>query len=482
MKLVWSSTIIPEYSNGHRVDRRAAPKITNKNPYAASLGTPSPDGRCMARVQSALGDMMMTNKGLKNGNRRHTSMPHLSAAAAAASSSTFGFMDLSGYALHQRLRTAPGAEMYVTGMRARVIAAPRDAAAAESSSQGVAGDASGNGDGSWARVDGCRYDPLGNTLEARMRFGRTLMVSGSVRLLYGGGNRIGGAGVLPGETGCDMTLRLRPRAGLGFTAVPLTMPEKSPPNRLTATPTMTIRTTATFIDPEPMENDPGAAYVSVHSYNCVGAAAGLPGNSNNYHREQPSASSDRFEQFVSSGDNGGGDGNGGSDELLSGGGSSGEGAAGADIEIDLNDDEGGDDDGGGGGSAESTEFGDKHNSRWRRPLKSSLSSSSVEATPPNNLFTPAGFVSPSLHPAPNPEPRLRRIQYQTKKPTQHPLLTVAAAVNNHHQPTQDQLLVEMEDVFVKGVRSLLAKHMERSLKHILKDSLMANMGYTVSYG
>lgn len=436
----------------------------------------------MARVQSALGDMMISNKGLKNGNRRHTSVPHLSSASLT---STFGTIDLSGYALHQRLRTAPGTEMYVTGIQARVIAASRDATTAESSLQGVAGDPSGNGDSPWARVDGCRYDPLGNTLEARMRFGRTLMVSGSVRLLYGGvggGNRIGGAGVLPGETGCDMTLRLRPRAGLEFTAVPLTMPEKSPPNRLTATPTMTIRTTATFIDPEPIENDPGAAYVSVHSYNCVGAAAGLSGN-NNYHREQPSASSDRFEQFLSSGDNGGnggGDANSDSDELLSGGGSSGEGTAGADIEIDMNDDEGGGDDGGGGGT-ESTEFSDKHNSRWRRPFKSS---SSVENTPPNNLFSPAGFVSPSLHLASNPEPRLRRIQYHTKKSSQsqHPLLTVAAAVNNHHQPTQDQLLVEMEDVFVKGVRSLLAKHMERSLKHVLKDSLMANMGYTVSYG
>ncbi|KAL5238220.1 hypothetical protein ACI65C_005630 [Semiaphis heraclei] len=440
---------------GHRVDKRAAPnpKITNKNPFAAAASslTPSADGRCMARVQSALGEMMSSATSTKNGNRRHTAVPQPPS----------GFMDLSGYALHQRLRTAPGAEMYVTGMRAKVMP-PHDAATAESSPNG--GDTGGfsggaGGDRSWARVDGCRYDPLGNTLEARMRFGSTLMVSGSVRLLYGSGS---GGGV--GETGCDMTLRLRPRAGLGFTAAPLTVPEKSPPNRLTAMPTMTIRTTATFIDPEPVD-DPAAAYVSVHSYNCVGGAAGYPGN-----RERPvatAASSDRYEQFLSS-ELGGGV----SDELLL--------SAGGDTDVDVDD-----------SGAESGGSSDERSGRRpSSPAPSSSSSSASDETAPadnhsvtdNFPFVSAGFVSP---PAPSPEPRLRRIQYHNKPP-QHPLLTIAtgpAATNNpHHQQAQDQLLMEMEDVFVRGVRSLLAKHMERTLKPVLKDSLMANMGYTVSYG
>ncbi|VVC33937.1 Hypothetical protein CINCED_3A000339 [Cinara cedri] len=258
----------------HRVDKRSASKINNKHHYAAAAatsGVPSADGRCMARVQAALGDMLSAagSTGTKDGNRRHTGAPPPSAT---------GYMDLSGYALHQKLRTAPGTEMYVTGMRAKVLPSRDGATAADASS------ADAWSDRSWARVDGCRYDPLGNVLEARMRFGRALMVSGSVRLLHGGGggNRVG-TGLPGGETGCDMTLRLRPRAGLGFTAMPLTMPEKSPPNRLTATPTMTIRTTATFIDPEPAD-DPASAYVSVHSYNCVGGAAGFPGS--NY-RELP---------------------------------------------------------------------------------------------------------------------------------------------------------------------------------------------------
>lgn len=425
------------WNGSHRVEKRAAAKIANKKHYASTLAAPSADARCMARVQSALGDMMSAVS-TKNGNRRHTAAPRPS-----------GFMDLSGYALHQRLRTAPGAEMYVTGMRAKVLP-PRDAAAA-GSSVGHGGDNGAGAAGdhrSWARVDGCQYDPLGNTLEARMRFGRTLMVSGSVRLLYGGGG-----GAPPAETGCDMTLRLRPRAGLGFTAVPLTMPEKLPPNRLlaaAAAPTMTIRTTATFIDPEPAADDPTATYVSVHSYNCVGGAAGFAGN-----REQSSAAStDRFEHISSAED--------GSDELQS-----------ADFDVDADADD------------ESIEFGDWRNGRrpTLSPSKSGVASAKPAAAPVVNAYVSAGFVGPAAitttTATTGPEPRLRRIQYHGK-PSQHPVLTVTNVVD--HNQAQDQLLMEMEEVFVRGVRSLLAKHMERALQPVLKDSLMANMGYTVSYG
>ncbi|PSN43917.1 hypothetical protein C0J52_03654 [Blattella germanica] len=41
---------------------------------------------------------------------------------------------------------------------------------------------------------------------------------------------------------------------------------------------------------------------------------------------------------------------------------------------------------------------------------------------------------------------------------------------------------EMEDVFVKGIQSLLTRYMEKQLHPALKDTMMANMGYTVSYG
>lgn len=41
---------------------------------------------------------------------------------------------------------------------------------------------------------------------------------------------------------------------------------------------------------------------------------------------------------------------------------------------------------------------------------------------------------------------------------------------------------EVEDVFLRGIQSLLARYMEKQLQPALKDTLMANMGYTISYG
>lgn len=41
---------------------------------------------------------------------------------------------------------------------------------------------------------------------------------------------------------------------------------------------------------------------------------------------------------------------------------------------------------------------------------------------------------------------------------------------------------EMEDVFLRGIQSLLTRYMEKQLQPALKDTLMANMGYTISYG
>ncbi|XP_069692169.1 uncharacterized protein [Periplaneta americana] len=41
---------------------------------------------------------------------------------------------------------------------------------------------------------------------------------------------------------------------------------------------------------------------------------------------------------------------------------------------------------------------------------------------------------------------------------------------------------EMEDVFVRGIQSLLTRYFEKQLQPALKDTVMANMGYTISYG
>lgn len=46
----------------------------------------------------------------------------------------------------------------------------------------------------------------------------------------------------------------------------------------------------------------------------------------------------------------------------------------------------------------------------------------------------------------------------------------------------EDLSREMEDIFLKGIRSLLTSYMQKELQPAIKETLMKNMGYTVSYG
>ncbi|KAK9880952.1 hypothetical protein WA026_013276 [Henosepilachna vigintioctopunctata] len=47
---------------------------------------------------------------------------------------------------------------------------------------------------------------------------------------------------------------------------------------------------------------------------------------------------------------------------------------------------------------------------------------------------------------------------------------------------EDELSREMEDIFLTGIRSLLTSYMQKELQPAIKETLMKNMGYTVSYG
>lgn len=49
-------------------------------------------------------------------------------------------------------------------------------------------------------------------------------------------------------------------------------------------------------------------------------------------------------------------------------------------------------------------------------------------------------------------------------------------------PSNEDISQEMEDIFLRGIRSLLTKYMEKQLQPALKDTLMMNLGYTISYG
>lgn len=47
---------------------------------------------------------------------------------------------------------------------------------------------------------------------------------------------------------------------------------------------------------------------------------------------------------------------------------------------------------------------------------------------------------------------------------------------------EENLSREMEDIFLKGIRSLLTTYMQKELQPAIKETLMTNLGYTVSYG
>lgn len=46
----------------------------------------------------------------------------------------------------------------------------------------------------------------------------------------------------------------------------------------------------------------------------------------------------------------------------------------------------------------------------------------------------------------------------------------------------EELSREMEDIFLKGIRSLLTSYMQKELQPAIKETLMKNLGYTISYG
>lgn len=47
---------------------------------------------------------------------------------------------------------------------------------------------------------------------------------------------------------------------------------------------------------------------------------------------------------------------------------------------------------------------------------------------------------------------------------------------------EESISREMEDIFLKGIRSLLTTYMQKELQPAIKETLMTNMGYTLSYG
>lgn len=156
--------------------------------------------QCLARLETALNGL---------------SQPRINSANVP-------MIDLTGYALHQPLKTVP-VDMYVTDLRVKVP-----------------------GNLHWAKIDKCRFDPNTKILQARLLF-KDLIVTSTVKLMNEEYLRMGNP-VEAVTDRCNMTLRLR-QAGLGFVAIPQHI----------KTGAVGIRTSATFVDPN---------FISIHAYNC----------------------------------------------------------------------------------------------------------------------------------------------------------------------------------------------------------------------
>ncbi|CAG9761728.1 unnamed protein product [Ceutorhynchus assimilis] len=53
---------------------------------------------------------------------------------------------------------------------------------------------------------------------------------------------------------------------------------------------------------------------------------------------------------------------------------------------------------------------------------------------------------------------------------------------DYAEDPDEEVSREMEDIFLKGIRQLLTSYMQKELQPAIKETLMKNMGYTVSYG
>ncbi|XP_075226055.1 uncharacterized protein LOC142327092 [Lycorma delicatula] len=196
---------ISSITNINKTENSAESRITSPTVSSIIISVPYDKNQhqCSYRIESTINSM----------STRRSSSGHYSS------------LDLSGYALHQPLRSAPY-EMYVTDMRVKIP---------------------GRTSNNWARVEQCRFDPTMSTLQSRLIF-RDIAVTGAVKLYDENAPLKNPLRPSTMTDKCKMTIRLR-RAGVGFTTVP----------RRARTGAVAVSTTATFIEPQ---------FVSVHAYGC----------------------------------------------------------------------------------------------------------------------------------------------------------------------------------------------------------------------
>ncbi|CAH0388574.1 unnamed protein product [Bemisia tabaci] len=181
-------------------------QVSDARIIAAPVNIVGRADHCTARLESALGSIS-SKRSVSNGS-----------GLSSGGGGSGPLLDLSGYALHQPLRSAP-LEMYVTDMKVKMPSKS-----------------------SWASIEKCRYDPHVHMLQTQLLF-HDLIITGAVKL-YDESSVLRKPSL---ADKCNMTLRLR-HAGLGFTATPKRSGFGTD-----------VKTSTTFVDPN---------FVSIHAYNC----------------------------------------------------------------------------------------------------------------------------------------------------------------------------------------------------------------------
>lgn len=430
--------------------------------------------------------------------RLHSSLEKLRKRQAHLKSSAL--IDLSGYALHQTLKNAP-LDMYVTDIKVRTP-----------------------GIGDWVRVQKCQFSNRDNRVTTQILF-NDLTVSGAVKLFDENVVLKNPVRPEPSEF-CSMTLRLR-RAGLGINAFPTRERSKG----------IEVRTEARFVDPN---------FLSVHAYGCkLTELFKNPENFNkkwpNDNEEQISrkslTASDRYTEsdiesrqmkYLSNPTN---------DDYIPISTSKNisrtiqpKSEPNPEVRIiSLGPNLPSKDD-----SIKNYDFfqdGDENINEYHKvrilrtkfnpavekeKLKAVLHMKNLIAQQANQVFQTHGpfsqYQKPPVLPTspplpyppnkndfqrplgPGPKPigsiteldeNLNPIRPIPHRPYEALFSHIDDKIVNYHQqfqPNVEDVSREMEDVFLRGVKTLLTKYLEKQLEIPLKEALMVNIGYTVSYG
>lgn len=292
----------------------------------------------------------------------------------------------------------------------------------------------------WVEIDKCKFSTENSTLDTRLIF-PDLTLSGKVVLQPTGGR-------------CNMILRMR-HAGIEFRTVPLGPTSSSPSyeqsRRLSAA---SVRTDSHFAEP---------GFISVFAHGCQGPT-GIRLRQNSKRRfgygEGPTPQVELGEPHVILGTTGKYS-NPAYDIRL-------EHTTQRDQSLNFGSNE---------KFGDSSEFFDVNGDNFyrRRQLGKRRRRRRRNAQIPTDFSDEMHFNEDVLH---FEDEQLQ----QLVEPDARAFADIFGGNSNHEELVGDAMSNELEKLFSMGVRGLLTTYMQRALQPAIKETLMENMGYTLSYG